>query len=153
LDNEIVPTEAISRGRIFHDWRIAAMGGGRRIGREVTLAFSAQGASVAVCGHGQLALDRLEEELDRSSRKRYFALCDLGDAAAVDVFVALAGTALGGLDVLVNCAVALAPGNDAEAWSASLNVDLLGSDHPPLWWTPVTAYAAAASSSSLMGVV
>jgi 3-oxoacyl-[acyl-carrier protein] reductase len=146
LDNEIVPTEAISRGRIFHDWRIAAMEGGRRIGREVTLAFSAQGASVAVYGHGQLALDTLEEELDRSSRKRYFALCDLGDAAAVDVFVALAGTALGGLDVLVNCAFALAPENDAEAWSASLNVDLQGSDHPPLWLSRTLRGAISSAS-------
>jgi hypothetical protein len=30
---------------------------------------------------------------------------------------------------------------------------VLTGDHPPLWWTRVTAYAAAASCSLLMGVV
>jgi len=113
-------------GQAFAGWKVIVMGDSRGIGRAVTLGFAERGASVATCGHNQQALDAVREELADHGHPFYVAACDVGDAAAVETFVTAAAAVLGGLDVLVNCASALAPGNDAGAWSASVNVDLMG---------------------------
>ncbi len=103
------------------------MGGSRGIGHAVALGFAGRGASVAACGRSQQALKVVEEELAAHGQPFYVAACDVAETAAVEAFVTAAASAFGGLDVLVNCASALTPGNDAGAWSASVNVDLLGS--------------------------
>lgn len=113
-------------GQVFAGWKVVVMGGSRGIGRAVALGFAGRSASVAVCGRSQQALEAVGEELAVHGQPFYVAACDVAETAAVEAFVTVAASAFGGLDVLVNCASALAPGNDAGAWSASVNVDLMG---------------------------
>lgn len=126
-ERERVPSSGL--GRMFEAWKIVVMGGSRGIGRAMTLGFAEQGANVAACARDPAALDTLAHDMSQTGQKAYMAACDVGDAGAVSGFVADAAAALGGIDVLVNCASAMASGNDGGVWSASFNVDLLGSVH------------------------
>jgi 3-oxoacyl-[acyl-carrier protein] reductase len=51
--------------------------------------------------------------------------CDIGDAAALAAYLDDARQALGGVDVFIHNASALAVGPDLASWEASLQVDLL----------------------------
>ena len=113
----------------FDGWNIVVMGGSRGIGRAVTLGFAERGGNVAACGRGKEALDALAAELAPSGRESHLAVCDVGDAGAISTFVSDAAAALGGVDVLVNCASAIATGNGDDDWFKSFNIDLLGSVH------------------------
>ena len=53
------------------------------------------------------------------------AVCDLSDAAAIPRYIAEAGDALGGIDVLVNNASGFGTSDDEAGWAASISVDLL----------------------------
>ena len=113
--------------RMFDGWKVVVTGGSRGIGRAVTLGFAARGSAVAACARSGDALDALAAELAPFGRKTHLATCNVGHADAVSTFISNAASALGGIDVLVNCASALAVGNEGSAWSASVDVDLLGS--------------------------
>ena len=114
---------------MFEAWKIVVMGGSKGIGRAVTLGFAERGANVAACARDPDALATLVRDMGQAGPKAYTAPCDVGDAGAVAAFVSNAAAALGGIDVLVNCASAMTPGNDDAVWSASFNIDLLGSVH------------------------
>jgi len=111
----------------FAGWRVAVMGGSRGIGRAVVLGFAARGADVATCARHLDALDAVRRDVAALGRAAYVAACDVAVADAVAGFVPAAAAALGGIDVLVNCASAFAGSDDAAGWSASIDVDLLGS--------------------------
>jgi 3-oxoacyl-[acyl-carrier protein] reductase len=115
--------------QVFKDWNVVVMGGSRGIGHAVALGFAEQGAKVAVCARRQDALDTLARDVGQIGQTAYVATCDVGDAVAVSTFISNAAAALGGVDVLVNCASAMAAGSDDSVWSASFNIDLLGSVH------------------------
>ena len=69
------------------------------IGGAIAKALHAAGATVALSGTRQAALDALATEYG----ERVHALpCDLGDKAAVEALVPAAEAAMGGLDILVN---------------------------------------------------
>jgi 3-oxoacyl-[acyl-carrier protein] reductase len=101
-------------------------GGSRGIGRAIALTFAEAGANVSICARGESALRETEAELKKSGHKVHAMTCDLGDAAAVDVYVKSAAEALGGIDVLVNNASGFGSSDDEAGWAASINVDLLG---------------------------
>jgi NAD(P)-dependent dehydrogenase (short-subunit alcohol dehydrogenase family) len=101
-------------------------GGSKGIGRAIALGLANEGAAVAICARGAEALRRAEQDLLGRGAKVWAAVCDVGDAVALNVFLESARAALGRLDILVNNASALAVENDdLGAWSRSLNVDLM----------------------------
>jgi 3-oxoacyl-[acyl-carrier protein] reductase len=57
--------------------------------------------------------------------KVHTAICDMADGTAVARYVAEAGAALGGIDVLVNNASGLGLGDDEPAWEVGLAVDVM----------------------------
>ena len=69
------------------------------IGGAIAKALHAAGATVALSGTRQAALDTLAAEF--GERAHAFA-CDLSDKAAVEALVPAAEAAMGGLDILVN---------------------------------------------------
>ena len=75
------------------------------------------------------ALEKTATELRAKGVRVHAASCDVGNAAALDVFLEGAHRELGRVDVLVNNASAIAvliPDED-EAWQGSLTVDMMGS--------------------------
>ena len=147
--------EPISSGgpkRVFEAWKVVVMGGSRGIGRAVTLGFAEGGANVAACGRSPDALDALDRDMGHAGRTTYMAAFDVGDARAVSTFVPDAAAALGGIDVLVNCASAMMAGSDDGVWSASFNIDLLGSVHATDAALPFLKKSAHASIVNMASV-
>jgi len=105
--------------------RVVVCGGSRGIGRSIALAFAACGASVSTCARGVEALDSVRADLSQHGGTVHTAVCDLGNAADIERYIAAAAAALGGIDILVNNASGFGLGNDESAWTASIDVDLM----------------------------
>jgi 3-oxoacyl-[acyl-carrier protein] reductase len=109
----------------FDNRRVVVCGGSRGIGRSIALAFAAAGAGVSICARGRETLERTRAELAAHGHPAHAASCDLADAQAVARYVADAGAALGGIDVLVNNASGFGMGDDEAGWAAGLSVDVM----------------------------
>lgn len=87
--------------------RALVTGGAVRVGRAVALALARAGMDVAIGYHRSAAAARTTvRELDAAGARAVALHADLADARAARGLVAGATRALGGLDVLVNCAAA-----------------------------------------------
>jgi 3-oxoacyl-[acyl-carrier protein] reductase len=109
----------------FDKRRVVVCGGSRGIGRSIALAFAQAGASVSICARGVGALEHTRAELAAHGHSAHAAPCDLADAQSVSRYVADAGAALGGIDVLVNNASGFGSGDDEAGWAAGLSVDVM----------------------------
>jgi len=111
----------------FKNKNVVVTGGSRGIGRATALAFAAAGANVSICARGAEKLRQTEAELKAHGGKTHGASCDLADGAQVARYVADAGAALGGIDVLVNNASGFGSSDDEAGWAKSIDVDLMAS--------------------------
>jgi 3-oxoacyl-[acyl-carrier protein] reductase len=104
-------------------------GGSRGIGRAIALGMAAAGADVSICARGAETLETTRQELAAFGRVAHAVSADLGNEAAIKGYIADAGAALGGIDVLVNNASAFGSADDEAAWVASLAIDMLAIVH------------------------
>lgn len=109
----------------FSKRRVVVCGGSRGIGRSIALGFAGAGAHVSICARGRETLERTRAELAAHGHATHAAPCDLADAQSVARYVAEAGAALGGIDVLVNNASGFGMGDDEAGWAAGLSVDVM----------------------------
>jgi 3-oxoacyl-[acyl-carrier protein] reductase len=109
----------------FSERRVVVCGGSRGIGRSIALAFAAAGAQLSICARGRDALEAARADIARHGGRAHAAPCDLADKASVERYVAEAGAALGGIDVLVNNASGFGTGDDEAGWAAGLAVDVM----------------------------
>jgi 3-oxoacyl-[acyl-carrier protein] reductase len=100
-------------------------GASRGIGRAIALGLAAEGANVAICARQDGPLQETARELGARGVRVHAETCDIADAAALARFLDASRQALGGVDVFVHNASALALGSDLAAWEASLQVDVL----------------------------
>lgn len=100
-------------------------GASRGIGRAIALRLADEGAGVAICARGEPALREAEAEVRTRSVPVYAAVCDVGNAEALDGFLDAARANLGRVDILVNNPSGLAFADDQGAWESTLNVDLM----------------------------
>ena len=105
------------------------LGGSRGIGRSIALALAAEGANVAICARKEGPLKAAEADLREKGVQVYAHPCDVADSPALEAFLDGARDALGGIDVLVHNASAMAVGPDLLDWRASLEVDLMAGVH------------------------
>lgn len=110
----------------FSGYRVVVAGGSKGIGRAIALSFAAAGARVSVCARNEEALTALREEAGDAGLDLLTGACDIGDKAALERYLGDALSALGGLDVLVNCASGFGRTDDEAGWAVSLDVDLMG---------------------------
>jgi 3-oxoacyl-[acyl-carrier protein] reductase len=115
--------------------RVLVTGGGKGIGRGIVERFAADGASVAFCGRGQEALDRVSARLAEQGVPHLARSLDVSDEPAVCNFVALVAEQFGGVDLLVNnAALTFASGvrparieeMTGDAWRRTISVNLDG---------------------------
>lgn len=109
----------------FAGYRVAVAGGSKGIGRAIALGFVEAGATVAACARGQDGLDALRKDAGVSATALHTHACDLGKADQIERWIADAAQAMGGLDVLVNCATGYGFREDDESWLVDFNVDLM----------------------------
>jgi 3-oxoacyl-[acyl-carrier protein] reductase len=105
--------------------RVVVAGGSRGIGRSIALAAAEAGADVSICARGAEALEATRAEMAAFGHTAHAASCDLGDATAIEAYIAAAAAALGGIDVLVNNASGFGRADDEASWQASIDVDLM----------------------------
>jgi NAD(P)-dependent dehydrogenase (short-subunit alcohol dehydrogenase family) len=144
------------------DKRAVITGASRGIGLAIARALVSEGAQVAIVGRDAAALRRAEQELGHGTVS---AVCDVGDGEQVTAMAQQVTAALGGVDVLVNCAAQANTGPmDDDQLEGQLNVKVAGALRcsrafaPPMqaagWGRIITISGLAArSSGSVVGSV
>lgn len=102
--------------------RVLVTGASRGIGRAIAAAFLDEGARVAICARGEDALAATTADLVARGEIHH-RVVDIGQPGQPRAFVEWAVETLGGVDVVVSNASAMAPD-----WSSLYAVDLAGAD-------------------------
>lgn len=110
------------------------LGGTRGIGRAIAETLAAEGVNVAICARNPEQVTETVSALQGMGVNATGASVDITDADALKSWIAKAGGELGGVDILVSNAGAMAQGNSPEAWKQNFELDVLGA---------VNAFAAA----------
>jgi len=117
--------------------RALVTGGSRGIGKAIAQALLGEGVDVAIVARGQEALAAAAADLARATGGRVVPIvADTGDDASVRAMAEAVRAALGGVDILVNCAAEAGgqgqrvPTTADLAWDADLfphlNVKVMG---------------------------
>jgi 3-oxoacyl-[acyl-carrier protein] reductase len=101
-------------------------GATRGIGRAIAETLVAEGVDIAICARNADQVAEAVAALKKSGTNVIGGVADIADGEALKKWVAEAGTALGGIDILVANASALAQGNTEDAWKACFEIDVLG---------------------------
>lgn len=105
---------------------VVVTGGSKGIGRSIAIAFAEEGANVATCARTEELLDEVAGIIKSKDVTAYTEKCDISDHDALEKFLDNVKKELGGVDILINNASAIALGDDDDSWQACINVDLLG---------------------------
>lgn len=104
-------------------------GGGRGIGKAISLALADHGVSVALCGRTQETLEETADEIRGKGVQAWPLVADVGHLENIRRFVAQAAEAAGRVDILVNNAVSSlsAPFNEQtdDHWQHHIDVKLM----------------------------
>jgi 3-oxoacyl-[acyl-carrier protein] reductase len=111
-------------------------GATRGIGRAIAELLAEEGADVAICARKADEVADAVDALGRHGVKVFGKAVDIADGDAFKAFIADAGEALGGIDILVSNASALASSPAEADWRKMFEVDMLGA---------VRSYEAAAA--------
>ena len=110
------------------------LGGTRGIGRAIAETLAGEGVNVAICARNADQVAEAVAALGSKGVTATGASVDIKDGDALKAWIARAGEELGGIDILVSNAGAMAQGNTPEAWTQNFQLDVLGA---------VNAFAAA----------
>jgi short-subunit dehydrogenase len=86
------------------DQRILLTGAGGGIGSQTALALAEKGAELVLVDRNAQRLEHLQQQIEARGGKAHLVSCDLAAAGAPQVLAQQAIAAMGGVDVLVNCA-------------------------------------------------
>jgi len=107
-------------------------GANRGIGRQIALAYAAEGIDLALLGRNKQACNELAQEISSAhpNTKAIAVHVDLEEPQTIKPAVAESARALGGLDIVVNCAGGAYRGKleeiPEEAWERYFKVKPLG---------------------------
>jgi len=129
--------------------RAVVTGASKGIGLAIARGLANEGAHVAICARGEGPLREAEAALRSMGVQVFAQTADVADPSASAAFLDAARESMGGIDVLVHNASALARGPDPESWTDSLAVDLMGAVHA---FEHVIPWMAASGGGSLLVV-
>ncbi len=101
-------------------------GGTRGIGRAIAETFADEGANVAICARTQEQVHETVEALKQRGVHAIGGTVDIADGPAFKAWIADAGQALGGIDILVSNPSAFAPQDTEQDWESGFQIDLMG---------------------------
>jgi len=110
------------------------LGGTRGIGRAIAETLAGEGVDVAICARNADQVAEAVGALKATGVKATGASVDITDGDGLKAWITSAGNELGGIDILVSNAGAMAQGNTPDAWRQNFELDVLGA---------VNAFAAA----------
>ena len=102
------------------------LGGTRGIGRAIADTLAGEGANVAICARNPDQVKDAVAALKDKGIKATGAAVDIMDGAALKSWVEKSGNELGGIDILVSNAGAMAQGPDPASWEQNFKLDVLG---------------------------
>src|SRR5690348_1257692 len=102
------------------------LGGTRGIGRAIADTLAAEGANGAICARNADQVKDAVAALKGKGVKATGDSVDIMDGAALKNWVTKAGDELGGIDILVSNAGAMAQGGDPASWEQNFKLDVLG---------------------------
>jgi 3-oxoacyl-[acyl-carrier protein] reductase len=129
------------------------LGGTRGIGRAIADTLAKEGANVAVCARNADQVAAAVAELKALGVNATGASVDVTDGAALKAWIAEAASALGGLDILISNAGAMAQGNDVAAWESNFKLDVLAAVNAFDAAQPHLAKAAAATGDAAFIII
>lgn len=106
--------------------RAIVTGGTRGIGRAIVETLADEGCTVAFCARNAEQITQVVEGLKSRGISVYGGVVDITDGLAFKHWIAEVGDEMGGLDILVSSAGALAQGVEEAAWMKNLQLDILG---------------------------
>lgn len=104
--------------------RAIVTGGTRGIGAAIVELLIAEGAHVATCARNPDEVAALQQSANQTDQKLTVSVCDVGDKAAYESWLANSVGALGGVDVFV-ANVSGMGGEGEEGWKRTFDVDLM----------------------------
>lgn len=129
------------------------LGGTRGIGRAIADTLAKEGANVAVCARNADQVAAAVAELKALGVNATGASVDVTDGAALKAWIEEAASALGGLDILISNAGAMAQGNDVAAWESNFKLDVLAAVNAFDAAQPHLAKAAAATGDAAFIII
>jgi 3-oxoacyl-[acyl-carrier protein] reductase len=102
------------------------LGGTRGIGRAIAETLVGEGVNVAICARNADQVKDAVGALKDAGVKATGAAVDITDGAALKSWIETAGRELGGIDILVSNAGAMAQGGDPASWESNFKLDVLG---------------------------
>jgi 3-oxoacyl-[acyl-carrier protein] reductase len=109
--------------RTLHGQAAIVTGGGKGIGRAISLRLAEDGAAVALCGRDAGAIEATVADIEAGGGRALGRTLDVADNLAVDAFVAETQQRFGRIDILVNNAALTAMSNIGFAPVPDLAVD------------------------------
>jgi 3-oxoacyl-[acyl-carrier protein] reductase len=104
--------------------RALVTGGTRGIGRAIVETFLAEGADVAFCARSKDDVAAMEQVLAGAGPTVAGTALDLADGPAVEAWVEAAAERLGGIDIVVANASAMATADTLDNWDRCYEIDM-----------------------------
>jgi len=108
------------------DKKAVILGGTRGIGRAIAETLVQEGADIALCARQAEPLAETIAEFRAKGATACGRAVDITQSEALKDWIASAAEELGGIDILVSNAGAMAQGHDAAAWRRNFELDVLG---------------------------
>jgi 3-oxoacyl-[acyl-carrier protein] reductase len=102
------------------------LGGTRGIGRAIAETLADEGTNVAICARKADQVSEAIAALRDKGVRATGAAVDITDGPALRQWIEGAGNELGGIDILISNAGAMAQGGDPASWEANFKLDILG---------------------------
>lgn len=106
--------------------RAIVLGGSRGIGRVIAETLADEGCSVGLCARNPEQVAEAVSALQNKGVVATGASVDVTDGDALKSWIAEAGKELGGIDILISNAGAMATGHDPASWQQNFQLDVLG---------------------------
>jgi 3-oxoacyl-[acyl-carrier protein] reductase len=129
------------------------LGGTRGIGRAIADTLAKEGANVGVCARNADQVAAAVAELKALGVKATGASVDVTDGPALQAWIKSAAGELGGLDLLISNAGAMAQGNDVAAWEQNFKLDVLAAVNAFEAAQPLLAKGAEASGDAAFVII
>ena len=129
------------------------LGGTRGIGRAIVDTLADEGAHIALCARNP---DQVAETVAETSARGVRAVgqgVDIMDGAALKTWIESAAAELGGIDILVSNAGAMAIGADPASWERNFRLDILGAVNAFDAAKPFLLKAAEASGDAAFVII